>query len=52
MLVMAFAAGLDSAIVDPMNKELLAAIYAAETVAGRDEFCMQYIQASRSGILP
>ena len=51
LLVMAIAAGLDSAIVDPTDKELMAAVYAGEAVAGRDEYCMQYIQASRSGML-
>ncbi len=47
----AIAAGLDSAIVDPLDREMMATIYAAEALAGRDEWCMNYITASREGKL-
>lgn len=49
--VMCVARGLDSAIVDPLDSDLMAALAAAETVAGRDEWCMNYLQAYRDGRL-
>ena len=48
-LVAAIARGLDSAILDPTDKELFGALKAALTVSGRDEFCMGYISAFREG---
>ena len=40
-------AGLDSAIIDPTAPGLMDAVRAAEALAGRDEFCMNYIRAAR-----
>lgn len=40
---MAAFCGLDAAIADPCSKELRKAMRAAEAVAGRDEYCMEYI---------
>jgi 5-methyltetrahydrofolate--homocysteine methyltransferase len=40
-------AGLDAAIVDPCAEGMIAAILAAEAVAGRDEFCMTYVTRMR-----
>jgi cobalamin-dependent methionine synthase I len=48
-MVMAITSGLDGAIVNTHDKKMRAAISAAETLIGRDEFCMQYIKAFRSG---
>jgi len=48
-LVAAIARGLDSAILDPTDKELFGALKAALMVSGRDEFCMEYISAFREG---
>ncbi|MEN6439148.1 MAG: dihydropteroate synthase [Syntrophobacter sp.] len=50
-LVACIARGLDSAIMDPTDKLLYSAMRAAVMVAGRDEFCMEYIQAFRAGRL-
>lgn len=43
---MAFAieAGMDSAIMDPTNRQMLGIIYAANALLGRDEFCLDYIK--------
>ncbi|MCF8025941.1 MAG: methyltetrahydrofolate cobalamin methyltransferase [Desulfobacteraceae bacterium] len=46
-VVMAICKGLDSAIVNPLDKRMMANIYAAETLAGRDEFCGNYLSAYR-----
>lgn len=35
--------GLDSAIADAANEDLRRAIYSAEAVSGKDEYCMEYI---------
>jgi 5-methyltetrahydrofolate--homocysteine methyltransferase len=47
---LAIGAGLDSAIMDPMDKELKSAVFAAELVAGKDKHCLNYTRAFRSGI--
>jgi 5-methyltetrahydrofolate--homocysteine methyltransferase len=46
-LVAAIARGLDSAILDPTDRQLFGALKAANMIAGKDEFCMQYIAAFR-----
>lgn len=50
-LAQAMAAGLDSAILDPLDKPTMATILAAEALLGHDEFCMEYVTASREGKL-
>lgn len=48
-MAMAIARGLDGAIVNPLDREMMAAIVAAEALAGRDHFCMRYLKAYRAG---
>ena len=50
-MAMARAAGLDSAGADPTEPGMMATILAAEALAGRDEWCMNYITAQREGRL-
>jgi len=50
-LVAAMAQGLDSAIIDPTDRELMAGLVAAETILDRDKFCAGYITAYRQGKL-
>jgi 5-methyltetrahydrofolate--homocysteine methyltransferase len=50
-MVMAIAKGLDGAIVNPLDKKMMANIVAAEALAGKDAYCMNYIKAFRSGLL-
>ncbi len=45
---MAIAKGLDGAIVNPLDKKMMANIIAAEALAGRDDYCMAYLQAYRA----
>lgn len=47
--VLTMKAGLDSAILDPTDRELMGVIYAAEALLGRDDYCMEYITAYREG---
>jgi 5-methyltetrahydrofolate--homocysteine methyltransferase len=49
-MVMAIAAGLDSAIVNPLDKNMMAGILAAEALAGKDDFCMNFLTAYRKGL--
>jgi 5-methyltetrahydrofolate--homocysteine methyltransferase len=48
-IVMCIAAGLDTAIVDPNDTDVMQCILAAEALVGRDEFCARYIDAYRAG---
>lgn len=50
-LVMALIIGLDAAILNPLDKNLMSIIKASETLLGNDEFCMKYIAAYRNGDL-
>ena len=50
-LPMAVAAGLDAVIVNPLDDRMIKHIYASEALTGRDEWCMNYLSASRSGLL-
>ena len=46
----AIQAGLDSAILDPLDREIQAAILTAELILGRDTNCLNFIRASRKGL--
>ena len=48
--VMSIANGMDSAVLDPLNRDLRGAIYAAEALKGDDYYCMEYINAFREGV--
>ena len=47
---LAIKAGMDSAIFDPLDKQLLGVIYATEALLGEDDYCMEYIGAYREGL--
>jgi len=49
-LTLAMQAGLDSAIMDPLDKELAAAAVTTELLLGKDRHCMNYVRASRKGL--
>jgi cobalamin-dependent methionine synthase I len=49
-LALAMQSGLDSAILDPLDRDIQAAILATELVLGRDNHCLNYIRASRKGL--
>jgi 5-methyltetrahydrofolate corrinoid/iron sulfur protein methyltransferase len=50
-LAAAITRGLDSAIIDPTDKLLYAMLKAATLIAGKDNFCINYIRAFREGRL-
>ncbi|MGB9793383.1 MAG: dihydropteroate synthase, partial [Thermacetogeniaceae bacterium] len=45
--IMAVTKGLDSLIINPLDKQLMANLIAAEVLAGRDEYCLNYLNAYR-----
>jgi cobalamin-dependent methionine synthase I len=49
-LTLALAAGLDCAILDPLDHEMQAALVAAELVLGHDPHCLNYVRAYRAGL--
>lgn len=48
-MAMAIAKGLDGAIINPLDKAMMGTIITAEALAGRDDFCMNYLKAYRAG---
>jgi cobalamin-dependent methionine synthase I len=49
-ITLAMQAGLDSAILDPLDREMKAAIITTELVLGRDRHCLGYTRAFRAGV--
>ncbi|ADG80955.1 dihydropteroate synthase DHPS [Thermincola ferriacetica] len=47
--IMAIAKGLDGLIINPLDKQMMAGLIAAEALAGRDDFCCNYLGAFRAG---
>ena len=50
-LLLLMARGLDAAIVDPCDQQLMRNVTAAEALLGNDEHCKGYLRAYRDGRL-
>ena len=50
-LLLLMSQGLDTAIVDPCDSQLMMNIIAAEVLLGKDEHCRSYLRAYREGKL-
>ncbi len=48
---MAISKGLDGAIMNPLDKRMMASIIAAEALAGHDRYCKNFLKAHRNGLL-
>lgn len=48
-LTCAMVKGLDSAIIDPLDRKIMTSIFTTEMVLGKDEYCANYIDATREG---
>jgi 5-methyltetrahydrofolate--homocysteine methyltransferase len=46
---MAVYAGLDAAIMDPLDEALMGAVKTAEVLVGNDRHCRRYTRAFRGG---
>ena len=44
-------AGMDSAVMDPLDAQIMGQIFATEALLCRDEYCMNYLMAFRAGRL-
>ena len=49
-LIGAMLNGMDSAIMDPLNRDMLGGIYATETLLNLDEYCIEYLSAYREDL--
>lgn len=49
-LALTMAAGMDSAIMDPLSADMQATLHATAALLGNDEFCMNYLQSYREGL--
>jgi 5-methyltetrahydrofolate--homocysteine methyltransferase len=50
-MVMAIPSGLDGAITNPTDRDMMSSILAAEALVGRDNFCENSCNAYRDGLL-
>ena len=50
-MMMAICRGLDGAIVNPLDHRMMGCIVTAETLMGRDAYCMNYLKTYRAGKL-
>lgn len=50
-LTLAIAAGMDTAIIDPNDREMKAALIATDLLLGYDKHCLNYTRAFRKGLL-
>ena len=48
--VLAINAGMDSAVLDPLSRDLRGVICASEAMLGHDDLCIEYVSAFREGI--
>lgn len=48
-LVAAIQAGMDGAIIDPLDKRLMSLIFASEALFGKDKHCKAYLKKYRDG---
>lgn len=51
-LCLAMNAGMDSAIMDPMDPYMQATMFATNALLGNDDYCMDYLEAYRDGLFP
>lgn len=49
-LPLAMSAGMDSAVMDPCNRDLMGMVFATEAMLGKDLFCIKYIGAYRKNL--
>ena len=42
-LILAMQAGMDCAIIDPTNRDMIGSMFATEALLGIDEYCIEYI---------
>jgi 5-methyltetrahydrofolate--homocysteine methyltransferase len=48
-LTLLMSAGLDSAIIDPLDDKIMAILKTSQMLLGQDDYCMNYLKAVRAG---
>nr|WP_320024815.1 methyltetrahydrofolate cobalamin methyltransferase [uncultured Acetobacterium sp.] len=48
-MALAIRAGMDSAVMDPLNRDMMGTIFAAYALLGKDKHCRKYSKAYRQG---
>lgn len=48
-MAMSIAVGMDSFILDPLDQAMMSLLVAANTLAGQDEYCMDYLSGVQAG---
>lgn len=49
-MVQTMAVGMDSYILNPLDRTMMGFVYAAQALAGKDDFCLNYLKAYRKGL--
>ncbi len=50
-VVLMMDAGMDSAIIDPLDRQIMSTIQTADMLLGNDNFCMNYLKGVRAGTI-
>jgi Methionine synthase I, cobalamin-binding domain len=50
-MAFAIAAGMDSAVLDPLNRDMMGTIFATYALLGQDKHCRKYSKAYRAGMI-
>ncbi|WP_373483251.1 methyltetrahydrofolate cobalamin methyltransferase [Acetobacterium sp.] len=50
-MAFAMAAGMDSAVLDPLNRDMMGTIFASYALLGQDKHCRKYSKAYRAGVI-
>jgi 5-methyltetrahydrofolate--homocysteine methyltransferase len=50
-MAFAMAAGMDSAVLDPLNRDIIGTIFASYALLGQDKHCRKYSKAYRAGVI-
>ena len=50
-MAFAIAAGMDSAVLDPLNRDMMGTIFATYALLGQDKHCRKYSKAYRAGVI-
>ncbi|MBN2032051.1 MAG: methyltetrahydrofolate cobalamin methyltransferase [Deltaproteobacteria bacterium] len=50
-MIMALTQGLDAAVINPLDKRMMACIVSSEALMGKDNFCQNYLRAYRNNRL-
>jgi cobalamin-dependent methionine synthase I len=50
-ITLMMGAGMDSAIIDPLDSKMMVTIRTADMLLGENQFCMDYLKGVCSGVI-